>query len=156
MFETVFDPAAAGGPGDLAEGVVAWVGIWPHRDRLVLRLRYRTDVLDADCAARIAGYHLAALTLIAADLDAEPGRQSLLSAEELRLQIDGLAGPRLELPDRRFHELFEQQVAAHPDDIAAVRGGQQWTYAELNARANRLARALLRARAAPRGRRSRW
>jgi amino acid adenylation domain-containing protein len=142
LFETVFDPAAAPDRGDLAEGVVAWVGIGPHRDRLVLRLRYRTDVLDADCAARIAGYHLAALTLIAADLDAEPGRQSLLSAAELRLQIEGLAGPRLELPDCRLHELFEQQVAAHPDDIAALRGGQQWTYAELNARANRLARAL--------------
>ena len=50
-----------------------------------LRLRYRTDVLDADCAARIAGYHLTALALIAADPDAEHRRQSLLSAEELRL-----------------------------------------------------------------------
>ena len=27
----------------------------------MLRLRYRTDALDADCAARIAGYHLTAL-----------------------------------------------------------------------------------------------
>ena len=100
-------------------------------------------MLDADSAARIAGYHLTALALIAADPDAEHGRQSLLSAEELRFQLDGLAGPRRELPDRRFHELFEQRVRAHPDAVAAVHGDRQWTYRELNARANRLGRALL-------------
>jgi len=142
-FETVFDAGDGADGGDFAEGIVAWVGIRPRRGRLVLRLRYRTDVLDADAAARIAGYHLTALTLIAADPEAEHGRQSLLSGEELRFQVEGLAGPRRDLPDRRFHELFEQQAAACPDDIAAMCGGRQWTYAELNARANRLARALL-------------
>src|SRR6185369_4935693 len=69
--------------------------------------------------------------------------QTLLSDEELRFQLDGLAGPRRELPDRRFHELFEERVAAHPDAPAAVHAGREWTYRELNARANRLGRALL-------------
>lgn len=140
-FETVFDPAGHG--GDLADDIVLWVGISQHGGRLVMQLRYRSDVLDADCAARIAGYHLTALALIAADPDAKHGRQSLLSAEERRFQLDGLAGPRRELPDRRFHELFEQRVAAHPDAVAAVHGNRQWSYRELNVRANRLGRALL-------------
>jgi amino acid adenylation domain-containing protein len=140
-FEVVFD--SVGGEGTLAPDTVLWVGIWPHRGRLVLRLRYRTDVLDADAAARIAGYHLTALALIAADPEASHERQSLLSAEELRFQLDGLAGPRRELPDRRAHELFEQRVRAHPDAIAAVHGDRRWTYRELNARANQLGRALL-------------
>jgi len=140
-FETVFD--ALGGEGVLAPGTVLWVAIWPQRDRLALRLRYRTDALDADAAARIAGYYLTALTLIAADPEAEHGRQTLLSQAELGFQLDGLAGPDRERPDRRMHELFEQRVRAHPDAIAAIRGDRQWTYAELNARANRLARALL-------------
>ena len=100
-------------------------------------------MLDADGAARIAGYHLTALALIAADPDAEHRRQSLLSAEELHFQLEGLAGPRRELPDRRVHELFEQRVAAHPDASRPCAGDRQWTYRELNARANRLARALL-------------
>ncbi|HEX2804701.1 MAG TPA: amino acid adenylation domain-containing protein, partial [Kineosporiaceae bacterium] len=139
-FETVFDPT--GGEGDLAEDTVLWVGISRPGDHLVLRLRYRTDVIDADHAARIAGYHLAALALIAADPDAEHGRQSLLSAEELHLQLEGLAGPRRALPDRRLHELFEQRVEEHPDAVAAVHGDRQWTYRELNARANQLGRAL--------------
>ncbi len=34
-------------------------------------------------------------------------------------------------------------MRAHPDAIAAVHGDRQWTYRELNARANRLGRALL-------------
>ena len=140
-FEIVFD--SVGGEGTLAPDTVLWVGIWPHRGRLVLRLRYRTDVLDADAAARIAGYHLTALTLIAADPQAEHGRQSLLSPAELRFQLEGLAGPRRERPDRRIHELFEQRVQAHPDAVAAVHGDREWTYSELNARANQLGRALL-------------
>ena len=140
-FEIVFD--AVGGEGTLAPDTVLWVGIWPHRSGLVLRLRYRTDVLDGDAAARIAGYHLTALALIAADPEAGHHRQSLLGADELCFQLEGLAGPDRELPDRRVHELFEQRVRAHPDAIAAVHGGREWTYGELNARANRLGRALL-------------
>jgi amino acid adenylation domain-containing protein len=140
-FETVFDPTGDG--DDFAEDTVLRVGISQHGGRLVARLRYRTDVLDADCATRIAGYYLTALARIAADPDAQHGRQSLLSAEEVRYQLEGLAGPRRELPDRRFHELFEQRVGAHPDAVAAVHGDRQWTYRELNDRANRLGRALL-------------
>ncbi|NEA97920.1 non-ribosomal peptide synthetase [Streptomyces sp. SID13726] len=100
-----------------------------------LRLHYRADVLDAGAAARIAGYHVTALT--------DPDRASLLSEDELRFQLEELAGPDRELPDRRVHELFEERVEKHPDAVAAVQGERRWTYAELNARANRLGRALL-------------
>src|SRR6266568_3924908 len=54
-----------------------------------------------------------------------------------------LAGPSRKLPDRRAHEVFEDQARARPDAIAAVHGSRQLTYGELNARANRVARALL-------------
>ncbi|MGW5868687.1 non-ribosomal peptide synthetase [Streptomyces sp. NPDC055239] len=101
----------------------------------VLRLRYRTDVLDREAAGRIAGYHLAAL--------ADPGRRSLLSEAELRFQLEELAGPHRTLPDRRVHELFEERAAAHPDAVAVVARDGQWTYGELNSRANRIGRALL-------------
>lgn len=159
-FETVLDPTgisgalpgtditpapaeARGGSTAAAAPAALWTGIVRHDDgRLALRLRYRTDVLDADCAARIAGYHLTALALIAADPDADHARQSLVSGEELRFQLHGLAGPRRDLPARRVHELFEQRVRQHPDAVAAQQGDRKWTYQELNTRANRLARAL--------------
>src|SRR6266508_3604570 len=54
-----------------------------------------------------------------------------------------LAGPSRKLPDRRAHEVFEDQARARPDAIAAVHGSRQLTYGEVNARANEVARALL-------------
>ena len=140
-FETVLDPT--GGEGNLGEDTVLRLGIAKVGGQLVLRLRYRTDVIDAECAARVVGYHLTALALIAADPEAEHATQSLLSADELEFQLEGLAGPSRELPDRRVHELFEDRVRVQPDAIAAVHGDRQWTYRELNARANQLGRALL-------------
>src|SRR5437667_3044012 len=56
---------------------------------------------------------------------------------------DVSTGPRRALPDRRAHELFEDQARARPETIAAVHGSNQLTYGELNARANQVARALL-------------
>ncbi|MFJ8955689.1 amino acid adenylation domain-containing protein [Streptomyces sp. NPDC102381] len=100
-----------------------------------LRLSYRTDALDAGAAARVAGYHLAALT--------GPPRRTLLSEAELRFQLEDLAGPSRALPDRRVHELFEERVAAHPEAPAIADERREWTYAELNSRANRVGRALL-------------
>jgi amino acid adenylation domain-containing protein len=140
-FETVFELNASR-DGEFPEHTVLSAAFVEH-DGLVLRLRYKTDVLDADCAARIAGYHLTALLLMTADPEAEHARQSLLSAEELRFHLDGLAGRRRELPDCRVHELFEERARVHPDTIAAVHGDRHLTYGQLNARANQLARALL-------------
>ncbi|MFE0092440.1 amino acid adenylation domain-containing protein, partial [Streptomyces sp. NPDC059016] len=61
---------------------------------------------------------------------------------EVGFQVEGLAGRRRELPGLRVHELFEERVRMHPDAVAVVHGGREWTYGELNGRANRLARAL--------------
>src|SRR5881296_855017 len=141
LFETVFSLTPGDG-GELAEETVVRAGFM-EQDGLALRLRYRTDVLDTDCVRRIAGYYLTALALIATDPDAEHARQTLLSAEELHFQLHGLAGPRRKLPDCRAHELFEERARVHPAAIAAEHGNSRWTYRELNAHANQLARALL-------------
>ena len=140
-FETVVDPNGLGGEFD--EGAVLRVEMSSRGDRPVLRVRHRMDAVDGGFAGRVAGYHLRAWELMVADPDAEHGPQSLLSPDELDHQLADLQGPSRSLPDRRFHELFEERVKVNPDAVAAVRGDQQWTYAELNARANRLGRALL-------------
>src|SRR2546425_3576353 len=148
LFETVFDPTGDERGyvrmrgGALAEGIVLWVDV-VRQDGLMLRLRPSTDAIHRDCAARIADYYLTALALIAGNPDAEHERQSLLSHGERHFQLHGLAGPRRKLPNLRVHELFEEQVRAHPDAIAAVHGDRHWTYRQLNGGANQLARALL-------------
>src|SRR3989442_1405396 len=114
LFETVFSLTPGDG-AELAEETVVWVG-FVEQDGLVLRLRYRTDVLDADCAARIAGYHVTALALIAADPDAEHARQTLLSAEELHFQPERIArtlsraGCRLVLTERGSTTMLDQAI----------------------------------------------
>lgn len=138
LFETVFVADAHDGWAEQAMLQIEFA----EGDILVLRLRYRTDVLDADCAARIAGYLITALALMAADPDAPHARRTLLSAEELQFQIHGLTR-RSELPDCTAHALFEEQARVRPDAIAAVHDGKEISYRELNGLANRLARALL-------------
>src|SRR5439155_3268226 len=113
LFETVFD-MAAGGDVELAESTVLRVAFVEHDDGLALRLRYRTDVLDAEGAARIAGYHLTALSLMTTDPDAEHERATLLSTEEMHFQLYVLAGPRRTLPDRRAHQPLEERALANP------------------------------------------
>ena len=126
---------------ELAEGLVLSLSL---RDAAgeALRLRYRRDVLDEDAARRIAGYHLSALRHLVGDPEAEPADADLVDPEERRLQLEQLAGPERPRPQRRFHELFEERVRQHPERIAAVQDAREWTYSELNARANRIARAL--------------
>ncbi len=45
-------------------------------------------------------------------------------------------------PNKLIHQLFEEQVARSPDQVAIVCENQQLTYAELNIRANQLAHHL--------------
>jgi amino acid adenylation domain-containing protein len=141
MFETVLVPRDA--PGEPADSTVLQLSVSNAAGGARLRLRYRTDALDAPAAARIAGYHVTALAAMAADPDAEHARACLLAPGELRFQLEDLAGPRRELPDLRVHELLEQRAESAPDTVAAVQGQDRLTYRELNARANRLGRALL-------------
>ncbi|MFK0048620.1 amino acid adenylation domain-containing protein [Streptomyces sp. NPDC090741] len=134
-----FETVAGGTPGALPDGVVFGVCVTDG----ALALTYRTEDFDADHATRVAGYHRTALDRIATDPDAPHEGRSLLSAEERHHQLVGMAGPARELPERRFHELFEDRVRLHPEKTAAIMGERRITYAELNAHANRIGRTLL-------------
>ncbi|MFC0597337.1 non-ribosomal peptide synthetase [Streptomyces palmae] len=139
VFETLVDLTDGSVPIELPAGVCVAISIADSE----VRLLHRTGVADSAQADRLIGYHLTALGLMAEDLDAHHHEQSLVSAAERHTQLVELAGPLRQLPDQRFHELFEERVRAHPDRVAAVAGAESWTYATVNSRANRIARALL-------------
>ena len=68
--------------------------------------------------------------------------ESVGSAE--RAHVDRCAqGPKLQIDDQPVHRRFEAQARLHPDRVALVLENAQWTYRELNKRANRIANRLL-------------
>ncbi|KMS76224.1 peptide synthetase [Streptomyces viridochromogenes] len=71
--------------------------------------------------------------------------------EAARGQQSRGVGPVRPLPDRRAHELFEECARNAPSATAAVHRGTRWTYAELDAAADRVAGALLAAGLRPEG-----
>ncbi len=141
QFESVFD--ATGGSGTLAEDVVLRVDL-DLADEPRLHLRHRADALDTAAVARIAGYHLRALELACLDPSGAHESRSLLDAAERTHQLTGLAGADKQLPDERFHQLFEANAAAHPDAIAAPSRDQPVAHLRRSSTrdANRLARSL--------------
>ncbi|MFC8914859.1 amino acid adenylation domain-containing protein [Streptomyces sp. NPDC057116] len=76
------------------------------------------------------------------------GELDLLAPEERRLLVPGVGVPAPPSP-RTLPELFEHWAARTPDAPAVAHGDRRLTYAELNARANRLARTLIRRGAGP-------
>jgi amino acid adenylation domain-containing protein len=139
LFDTVVSFAGPMDPPGRTSMCIAFT-LAGNEIRLTLRHRGATE-----SAARTAMYYLAALRLMTGDPDERAARGSLLSDAEREFQLAGLAGPARELPDRRFHELFEEQVRLQPGAIAAVHEDRRWTYAELNRRANRIGHSLLAA-----------
>ncbi|MEU8680720.1 amino acid adenylation domain-containing protein [Streptomyces sp. NPDC048611] len=142
LFDTVLVAGRAAGPEDLTDGTVLAAGLARTGDRLDLVIGHRRDTVDEEQAARFAGYLLAALDELAGRPGADHQEWSPVSEREAAQQLTEFAGPHRELPDRRVHELFEEQVRLRPDDVAAVHGSESWTYRELNERANRVAHAL--------------
>ncbi|MFF2013513.1 amino acid adenylation domain-containing protein [Streptomyces sp. NPDC058195] len=145
-FDIVLDLFPDGAPGtfaELAADTSLQISVVTG-DRAALRLRHRTGVIDAAYTRRIGGYFRAALDHLAASPGSDHTDLDLPSPQERAHHLDGLAGPVVPLPGTMFPGLFEEQVRARPDDIAASRNGTSWDYRTLNAAANRIAHALLR------------
>ncbi|MFF2331569.1 MULTISPECIES: amino acid adenylation domain-containing protein [unclassified Streptomyces] len=112
-------------------------------EELLLTLRYSAELFDADAVDLLATRLGEALRAVTADPDRPLDEVDVLtSAERRRLAVDW-NDTQQELPGARtLVELFEARVAAAPDTEAAVCGDERLTYAQLDARANQLARHL--------------
>jgi amino acid adenylation domain-containing protein len=116
--------------------------------------RYSTDLFDAGTIARMAGHFGRLLAGIAEG----PGRRlaelPMLTEGERRELLAGGSGPAAAARpgDGCAHQLFEAQARRTPAAEAVVAGEQRVTYADLDARANRLARRLRALGVAPESR----
>jgi amino acid adenylation domain-containing protein len=110
---------------------------------LLCTLEYNTDLFDSATAKRMLTHFAVLLDAAVTDPSASLGALPLLTDEERRQLLFEWNDTRCDFPhDRCVHELFEEQAEGAPEAVALVCGGERLTYAELNARANRLARHL--------------
>ncbi|MCY8068873.1 lichenysin non-ribosomal peptide synthetase LicA [Bacillus haynesii] len=112
---------------------------------LVFEMEYNTALFKRESIERWSGYWVNLLEAVAENPDARLSELSLLNEAEKRRIVQKWNETKLAVPqDKTVHELFEAQVLRTPERGAAVYNGVQWTYKELNARANRLARLLIK------------
>ncbi|MEU8626066.1 amino acid adenylation domain-containing protein [Streptomyces sp. NPDC048669] len=123
--------------------------------RLRITLAARPDLFDAEAATTILDRFTAVLGRLAEALDGDDpaaartaGVDLLLPAERTATAAARRTG-REPVPDETVADLLAAQVARTPDAIALVFGERALTYAELDARINRLARLLLARGAGP-------
>jgi amino acid adenylation domain-containing protein len=111
---------------------------------------YATDLFDRSTVERMAGHYHALLAALLADPD-RPMRELPLAdaGERARLAAEWTAAAPAYPRGLCIHQLFEARVDRAPDAVALVRGGEALTYGELDRRANRLARRLVRLGVAP-------
>jgi amino acid adenylation domain-containing protein len=110
---------------------------------LMLELLYDAGRYDRQTAARLVGHVQTLLESMAANPEARLRDLAMLSADERRQIVDDWNDTRAPFPeDQLIHRLVEEQVRRTPDAVAVVFEGRQYTYLEINARANQVAHYL--------------
>ncbi|HEX9936892.1 MAG TPA: amino acid adenylation domain-containing protein, partial [Longimicrobium sp.] len=164
LFQVMFALQDAGGGGSAFPGLkVSGVGAATESAKLDLSLsltataqglrgalNYSTDLFERGTIVRLLGHLERVLEQVAADADVRLSRLELLGEAERREVVEEWNRTEAEVPrDACVHELFEAQVERTPGAVALVYENEEVTYAQLNARANRLAHHLRGLGAAP-------
>jgi amino acid adenylation domain-containing protein len=117
--------------------------LWEDADSLAGAVIYSTDLFEEATVERLHTHFVRVLEGVAADPDARISELPLLTEDERRRILVGWNDTRSEYPRRTcLHQLFEAQAARTPDATALIFDRERVTYAELNRRADRLARRL--------------
>jgi len=101
------------------------------------------DLFEPATVQRIAQRLTRVLATLAADPSVRLSAVDVLDDGELPQMLNDWNATDLDVPHATVVELFQAQVACTPDAIAVVFGDVELTYAELDSRANRLARYLI-------------
>ncbi|WP_460111359.1 non-ribosomal peptide synthetase [Pseudomonas sp. S3_H04] len=111
--------------------------------KLHAALTYASDLFEPATIERMARHWLRLLTAMVADPSQRVGELSLLEAEEQHTLVHDWNSVQAVYPtETPIHQLIEAQVARTPNAPALLFGEQTLSYAELDARANRLAHLL--------------
>ncbi|MCO1581466.1 amino acid adenylation domain-containing protein [Crossiella sp. SN42] len=114
-----------------------------------LRVMFHRDVFSRTEIERLAERYLNILTALADTPQASCAAVDVLVGDELALLRAGWDSTANPVPDITIADMLEQQAARTPEATALVFGETTHTYAELNERANRIARWLVQHGAGP-------
>ncbi|MBM0137263.1 non-ribosomal peptide synthetase [Pseudomonas cannabina] len=107
-------------------------------------VEYATALFDRGTVERYLGYLEATLRGMVADRQTQVNHIPLLAEAERRQLIDGFNAPDVVYPQgQTLHSQFEAQVQRTPDAIAVSFEDVSWSYATLNAQANKIAHRLI-------------
>lgn len=110
---------------------------------IALRLQYDDELFREETVRRMAAHLRRILEEMAEGTGRRVSAIRMLEAEEeARLRFEYNRSEKPYPAHRSVHELFEEQARLRPDAPALRAGGQTLSYAELNRRANRVARFL--------------
>ncbi|HYG11284.1 MAG TPA: amino acid adenylation domain-containing protein, partial [Pyrinomonadaceae bacterium] len=110
---------------------------------LLLKMWYDTSRFDDSTISRMLGHLRRIIQSLSSDAEQRLADVDILSEPEREQLLVEWNSPQTSYPATAcIHELFEQQAARRPDAVALVSDEASLTYAELNARANRLAHHL--------------
>ncbi|HET7462914.1 MAG TPA: AMP-binding protein, partial [Longimicrobium sp.] len=121
------------------------LAFWEDDGRIVGEVEYATSLFEHATVERYAGYLRRVLEEMAAD-DAKPvSRLDLLDAAERRMMVEDWNATDAGYPAGAcVHDLFRAQAGRTPEAVALSWRGERLTYAQLEARANRIANLLRR------------
>ncbi|WP_026405393.1 non-ribosomal peptide synthetase, partial [Actinomadura rifamycini] len=105
-------------------------------------IQYAADLFDEPTVRALSEHLVRVLEQVAADADTPVSEIGVLSGDERRLVLEDWNDTARPLPAGSLVELFEAQASRTPGAVAVVDGGVSWTFAELDAWANGVARGL--------------
>ncbi|MFF2027304.1 condensation domain-containing protein, partial [Streptomyces sp. NPDC058171] len=111
-------------------------------DRMDFRLDYRPDLVDAEYAERLADRLLRVVDTLVTDPETRVGDVGVLTGDERHTVVEEWNATDTAAPAGDAVELFRARAARTPQAVALVYGDVTLTYAELDARSERLAGLL--------------
>ncbi|MFM9696897.1 non-ribosomal peptide synthetase [Streptomyces europaeiscabiei] len=107
-----------------------------------LAVEFNTNLFDAESIARFTRHYDGLLHTLTAAPDAPLSTAEMLSLADRAFLTEAAGGPVRPVRESTVVAEFEARAAETPDGVAVVVSGVEATYAELNARVNRLAALL--------------
>jgi amino acid adenylation domain-containing protein len=142
-------PQFIGLPGVVTEGLLAHaetskfdltLTLTDTGQEILMETEYSTDLFDSDRIERLTGHVRTLLEGVVADAGQRVSELPMLTTSERDLLLVDWNATAADYPrERCIHELFEAQVEQTPEALALIFESQSVTYADLNARADRLA-----------------